>query len=58
MRCLTLLFVLVVAEILEAEGFTVALVYGEMDQTARKINVAKFRSGKSKIMVVTDVAAR
>eukprot|EP00002_Diphylleia_rotans_P015365 TRINITY_DN2983_c0_g1_i5.p1 TRINITY_DN2983_c0_g1~~TRINITY_DN2983_c0_g1_i5.p1 ORF type:complete len:422 (+),score=106.29 TRINITY_DN2983_c0_g1_i5:1361-2626(+) len=26
--------------------------------TARKINVAKFRNGKSKVMIVTDVAAR
>lgn len=29
-----------------------------MDQTARKINIAKFRNGKSKILIVTDVAAR
>ncbi len=29
-----------------------------MDQTARKINLAKFKAGKTKIMIVTDVASR
>ena len=29
-----------------------------LDQTARKINLAKFRAGKTKILIVTDVASR
>jgi ATP-dependent RNA helicase DDX54/DBP10 len=33
-------------------------VYGAMDQTARKISVGKFRSGKVQFLLVTDVAAR
>eukprot|EP00743_Colponemidia_sp_Colp-15_P009448 GILK01010329.1.p1 GENE.GILK01010329.1~~GILK01010329.1.p1 ORF type:complete len:908 (-),score=253.28 GILK01010329.1:152-2638(-) len=35
-----------------------SLIYGNMDQTARKINLGKFRAGKTKFMIVTDVAAR
>jgi ATP-dependent RNA helicase DDX54/DBP10 len=33
-------------------------IYGSMDQEARKQNLYSFRSGKTPIMVVTDVAAR
>jgi ATP-dependent RNA helicase DDX54/DBP10 len=44
--------------LLEAAGITTAAVYGSMDQTARKINIAKFRAGKVRVLVVTDVAAR
>eukprot|EP01114_Cavostelium_apophysatum_P023304 TRINITY_DN8730_c0_g1_i2.p1 TRINITY_DN8730_c0_g1~~TRINITY_DN8730_c0_g1_i2.p1 ORF type:complete len:828 (-),score=271.62 TRINITY_DN8730_c0_g1_i2:31-2253(-) len=33
-------------------------VYGTMDQTARNINIAKFRNGLVKVLIVTDVAAR
>mmetsp|Transcript_25700 Transcript_25700/g.31659 ORF Transcript_25700/g.31659 Transcript_25700/m.31659 type:complete len:1036 (+) Transcript_25700:141-3248(+) len=33
-------------------------IYGTMDQEARKENLYSFRSGKSPIMFVTDVAAR
>jgi len=29
-----------------------------LDQTARKINLAKFRNGKTKVLIVTDVASR
>ncbi len=29
-----------------------------MDQSARKINLAKFRSRKTSVLIVTDVAAR
>lgn len=32
--------------------------YGALDQTARKINVAKFRANKTSVLLVTDVAAR
>ena len=34
------------------------LVYGNLDQTARKLQVQDFRAGLTNILVVTDVAAR
>ena len=33
-------------------------IYSDLDQAARKINVAKFTHKKTKVMLVTDVAAR
>ena len=33
-------------------------IYGSLDQQARRIHLARFRSGKEKILIVTDVAAR
>jgi Helicase conserved C-terminal domain len=33
-------------------------VYGAMDQAARKISVGKFRHGRARALLVTDVAAR
>lgn len=47
-----------VAEVLRRIGVVVSLVYGSMDPTARKINVGKFRANKSRVLVVTDIAAR
>ena len=46
------------ANLLRLAGFAVSYVYGSLDQTARKIQVQRFRTGKSNILVVTDVAAR
>lgn len=34
------------------------VVYGSMDQAARKIHIAKFRARKTMLLLVTDVAAR
>lgn len=34
------------------------LVYGNLDQTARKLQVQDFRAGLTNVLVVTDVAAR
>eukprot|EP01117_Protostelium_nocturnum_P006989 TRINITY_DN2505_c0_g1_i2.p1 TRINITY_DN2505_c0_g1~~TRINITY_DN2505_c0_g1_i2.p1 ORF type:complete len:774 (+),score=265.95 TRINITY_DN2505_c0_g1_i2:62-2383(+) len=45
-------------EILQQKNFSSTIIYGAMDQTARKINLAKFRGNQSKILLVTDVAAR
>jgi ATP-dependent RNA helicase DDX54/DBP10 len=45
-------------ELLVANGFTSTYIYGSLDPAARKVNLARFRYGKVKIMVVTDVAAR
>ena len=44
--------------LLRAQGYAVSLVYGSLDQTARKMNVESFRSGETNILIVTDVAAR
>lgn len=35
-----------------------APIYGQLDMAARKINLAKFRARKCRVLVVTDVAAR
>lgn len=47
-----------IANLLREAGFAVSHVYGSLDQTARRIQVEDFRSGKTNILVVTDVAAR
>eukprot|EP01134_Creolimax_fragrantissima_P003038 CFRG3038T1 len=45
-------------ELLTAERIDCSYCYGALDMTARKIQVAKFRNGKSPVLIVTDVAAR
>ncbi len=45
-------------ELLTRCEFEVAHCYGNLDMTARKIEIAKFRHGKAKLLIVTDVAAR
>ncbi|KAK2639018.1 hypothetical protein Ddye_026813 [Dipteronia dyeriana] len=40
------------------EGIEPSVCYGDMDQDARKIHVARFRSRKTMLLIVTDVAAR
>ncbi|PSC71287.1 DEAD-box ATP-dependent RNA helicase 29 [Micractinium conductrix] len=44
--------------LVEREGMQSAYVHGSMDQAARKIHIAKFRAGRVKLLLVTDVAAR
>ncbi|KUL82728.1 hypothetical protein ZTR_11092 [Talaromyces verruculosus] len=44
--------------ILREAGFAVSYAYGSLDQTARNIQVQRFRAGATHILVVTDVAAR
>jgi len=44
--------------ILNEAGISTTYIYGALDQTARKINLAKFRAGKTKVLLVTDVASR
>ncbi len=39
-------------------GVESAPVYGQLDPTARKINITKFRTKQVRVLVVTDVAAR
>lgn len=45
-------------EILRIAGVEALPIYGNMDQTARKLNLHKFRKGDPSILLVTDVAAR
>ncbi|OQR83125.1 DEAD/DEAH box RNA helicase [Achlya hypogyna] len=45
-------------ELLQACHIDSSCVYGDMDQTSRKINIGKFRAKKTPILIVTDVAAR
>jgi ATP-dependent RNA helicase DDX54/DBP10 len=44
--------------LLRSAGYAVSYVYGNLDQTARKLQVEDFRAGLTNILVVTDVAAR
>lgn len=46
------------ARLISQAGYPVSYVYGTLDQTARRNQVMKFRSGQTRILVVTDVAAR
>jgi ATP-dependent RNA helicase DeaD len=45
-------------EALDAAGFTVDSLSGEMEQSARQRALAAFKSGKLQVLVATDVAAR
>ncbi|CAJ2645732.1 unnamed protein product [Trifolium pratense] len=40
------------------EGIEPSVCYGDMDQDARKINVNRFRSRRTMLLIVTDIAAR
>jgi len=46
------------ARLISRSGYPVSYVYGTLDQVARRQQVARFRSGETQILVVTDVAAR
>lgn len=45
-------------ELLTALGIQNTYIYGALDQQARRIHLARFRSEKEKVLIVTDVAAR
>ncbi|SCV70094.1 BQ2448_1488 [Microbotryum intermedium] len=44
--------------LLTEAGYAVSPIYGSMDQTARRLSLARFRAGQTSILVVTDLAAR
>ncbi|XP_033692870.1 ATP-dependent RNA helicase DDX54 isoform X4 [Tursiops truncatus] len=46
------------SELLTAQRVSCAHIYSALDQTARKINLAKFMHGKCSALIVTDLAAR
>ncbi|KAM7332133.1 hypothetical protein ACRRTK_008841 [Alexandromys fortis] len=45
-------------ELLTGQGVSCAHIYSALDQTARKINLAKFIHNKCSTLIVTDLAAR
>ncbi|KAH7339679.1 DEAD-domain-containing protein [Rhizoctonia solani] len=47
-----------ICTLLTAAGYSVAHIYGSLDQTARTHHMDRFRRGRARILVVTDVAAR
>ncbi|KAG8504621.1 ATP-dependent RNA helicase DDX54 [Galemys pyrenaicus] len=46
------------SELLTTQRVSCAHIYSALDQTARKINLAKFTHGKCSALIVTDLAAR
>jgi ATP-dependent RNA helicase DDX54/DBP10 len=44
--------------VLQGQGLSATCIYGDMDQSARKINLARFRAKRVRFLIVTDVAAR
>lgn len=44
--------------LLATAGYSISQIYGTLDQTARSIQMDRFRRGITNILVVTDVAAR
>lgn len=47
-----------VSEFLDAEGLAHVVYRGEMDRQARRVNLAKFRSGEVNLLVTTDLGGR
>ncbi|KAJ8020992.1 ATP-dependent RNA helicase DDX54 [Holothuria leucospilota] len=45
-------------EILQAVNISCTFIFSALDPSARKINIAKFASRKTNVLLVTDVAAR
>eukprot|EP00124_Ichthyophonus_hoferi_P000789 Ihof_evm16s32 gene=Ihof_evmTU16s32 len=45
-------------QILKLAGIECAYIYGTLDHTARKIQIAKFKNGMAPVLLVTDLAAR
>ncbi|PAV19024.1 ATP-dependent RNA helicase DBP10 [Pyrrhoderma noxium] len=47
-----------VSNMLSTAGYAVSHIYGSLDQAARVDQLERFRSGRTNLLVVTDVAAR
>lgn len=47
-----------VAELLDAAGVSVTALHGNLSQARRERNLERFASGKARVLVATDVAAR
>lgn len=47
-----------IKDILERASISCSYIYSSLDQTARNINIGKFRTKKVGVLLVTDIAAR
>lgn len=47
-----------ISTLLSTAGYSVAHIYGALDQAARSHHMDRFRRGHARVLVVTDVAAR
>jgi ATP-dependent RNA helicase DDX54/DBP10 len=47
-----------VSNLVSTAGYSVSYIYGALDQTARGLQMDRFRRGLTSVLVVTDVAAR
>lgn len=56
--CQTKLEVIELEEILTKRGFLVDSLHGDKQQKEREITLGRFKSGKTRVLVATDVAAR
>jgi len=45
-------------QLLDKVGITNTFIYSDLHPSARKINAAKFQTGKVSVLLVTDIAAR
>ena len=43
---------------MEAEGHSVSVIHGEMEQSERDYTLEEFRSGRSRVLIATDVLKR
>lgn len=58
MFCRTRAYAEQVTELLEGAGISATALHGNLSQARRERNLEKFASGKSRVLVATDVAAR
>ncbi len=56
--CQTKMEVIELEDKLQQRGFSVASLHGDKQQREREITLKKFRTGETKVLVATDVAAR
>ncbi|VDO81207.1 unnamed protein product [Heligmosomoides polygyrus] len=56
--CATMKHVEYVVGIMNRAGIQNSFIYSQLDATARKLNIAKFKERENNILIVTDVAAR
>ena len=43
---------------LQQDLFSAVTIYSSLDHSTRKINLARYQSGKTRVLIVTDIAAR
>lgn len=43
---------------LQQDLFSAVTIYSSLDHSTRKINLARYQSGKARVLIVTDIAAR